>query len=303
MNRLVRLRNEARDLLELVLVPGLAALLPWKACFILFRWLCRYDWLYRDSCREALAQASQRGWVRGDSAMWLRHRRLVTLVDHADYYLARTRADRWMVHHLSVAGQWPDASRSAILCTFHWGAGMWALRHAAASGLRASALIAGHTREAFAGRAVRYHYYGARIRAVAAALGHEPIEVSRSPRQILQALRGGGQIIAAVDVPSDQVVASESIDFIGQRARVPRGLLRLAVESGISVTVFLTGIRMTDGQRILRIHRLGVRNDVEALMTEVFGYLERAIEEDGAAWHFWEVAPRFFEPAAASPAR
>ena len=36
-----RLRGEARDLIELVLVPGLAAVLPWRWCFVLFRSLAR----------------------------------------------------------------------------------------------------------------------------------------------------------------------------------------------------------------------------------------------------------------------
>ena len=31
-----RLRREGRDVLELVLLPGLAAVLPWPVCFKLF---------------------------------------------------------------------------------------------------------------------------------------------------------------------------------------------------------------------------------------------------------------------------
>lgn len=300
MTSLARLKNEARDLLELVLLPGMAALLPWPCCFRFFRWVSGKDFLYRDASHEALRQARARGWVHGDSARWLRARRLTTLVDHADFYLSRTRSNRWMERHLLVSGAWPDASTAAVLCTFHWGAGMWGLRHVASRGLRAHAVIAEHSRASFAGRKVRYWYYSARIRAVAAALRRPPIEVTRSPRQIMRVLRSGEQVVAAVDVPSDQVAASESIDFMGSRARVPRGLLRVAVESKIALTVFLTGIRMSDGKRILAIHRLGQRNDVDSLMAEVFAHLEQAIRTDPAAWHFWEVAPRFFQASATS---
>ena len=296
-----RLRNEARDLLELVLVPGVAAVLPWRLCFRFFRWLCGKDLLYRDSCREAMAQASERGWVRGDPAEWLRARRLVTLVDHADFYLARTRSDRWMSRYLSVDGAWPDPSEPAILCTFHWGAGMWGLRHASASGLQAHPLVAAHTREAFPGRSVRYWYYGQRLRAVADALTREPIEVAASLRPVLRALRAGEPVVAAVDVPSDQVAASDAIDFLGRPARVPRALLRVAVEANVPVTVFLTGIRLRDGQRTLQIHRLGPAGDLGKLMVEAFALLQQAIEGEPAAWHFWEVAPRFFTSAPDAP--
>ncbi len=302
MTAIERLRGEARDLLELVLLPGLAALLPWPLCFRLFRACSRWGFLYRESCDEALKQAMALGAVHGDPALWQQARRLVTLVDHADFFLARTRSDRWMRRHLTVQGEWPAPSEAAILCTFHWGAGMWGLRHAASRGLHARALIAQHRREAFAGRRIRYAYYTRRIGAVADALGRPPIEVTNSPRPILEALRGGENVLAAVDVPADQVAASEVIMLHGHRARVPRALLRIAVEQQIPVTVYLTGVRMNDGQRTLRVVRLGVFSDVSSLLAAVFEHLEAALGSDSAAWHFWAVAPRFFDFAVSSEA-
>ncbi len=296
------MRNEARDLLQLVLVPGLAALLPWPLCFRLFRWLCRVDLLYRGACEEALAHARSRGWVHGDPEDWKRRRRLVTLIDHADFFLALTRSDRWMQRNLIVSGAWPDPSKAAMLCTFHWGAGMWALRHARSSGLRAHALVAPQLRKDFPGQTVNFLYCKARVRSVRAALDTDPIEIAGSPREILRTVRSGEQIVAAIDVPPDQVAASESIDFVGLRARVPRGLLRFAAESGVPVSVYLTGIRLADGKRMLSIHHLGTRTDPGVLIREVFAFLEDAIRRDAAAWHFWAVAPRFFEPQPQSTA-
>ena len=40
-----RLRTEARDLIELVLAPGLASVLPWPWCFAIFKRLARVRWL------------------------------------------------------------------------------------------------------------------------------------------------------------------------------------------------------------------------------------------------------------------
>jgi len=292
---LARLRAEVRDLVELVLIPGLAAVLPWPICFRIYRFLCRADFLYRDYCDESLAQAHARGWARGDPATWRQRCRLVALIDHADFYISQTRSDRWLARHLESTGAWPDPSKPSVLCTFHWGAGMWALRHVAAHGLHVHLVIAPHSRDRFGGQAVRYWYYTRRINAIPRALGRPFIEATRSPRPILKALHGAEQVAAVVDVPADQVTASEPIDFLGLRARVPRGLLRLACESGVPVTVYLLGIRLSDGKRILRIHPLGERRDLEPLIKEVFSYLESAIREEPAAWHFWSVAPRFFE--------
>jgi hypothetical protein len=294
---LARLRAEGRDLLELVLLPGLAAVLPWRICFRVFRFLCRADFLYRETSREALAQASARGWVRCSEATWLQRYRLVLLIDHADYYLSLFRSDRWMRRHLQVSGSWPDPDRAAILCTFHWGAGMWALRHVAAHAIRAHAIAAPQVAEAFPGRKVRFLYSRARVRAVGVALRTAPIAPSHSPRQILRSLQRREQILAAIDVPADQVAASQSIDFLGFRAKVPRGLLRLACDSGVPIAVYLLGIRLSDGKRMLQVHQLAPQTNLDSLVTTVFSHLEAAVRDEPAAWHFWSVAPRFFEGA------
>lgn len=298
----MRLRNEARDLLELVLVPGLAALLPWPVCFRLFRWGCRFDVLYRKECRDALAHAHARHCVPGDVARWLQTCRLITLIDNADFYLSRTRSDRWMARHLEVAGEWPAPGQASLLCTFHWGAGLWALRHIGSQGLTAHAIVAQHVRANFIGRTVRYLYYGARNRENERALGTPGIEVSASPRPVMQALRAHQQVIAAVDVPADQVAASEPVSILGHDARVPRGLFRIAAGSQVPMFVFLTGIRMSDGKRTLQIHCLTASGDMRHLLREAFALLEAAITANPAAWHFWKIAPRFFHDAGVPPA-
>ena len=293
-----RLRTEARDLIELVLAPGLASVLPWPWCFAIFKRLARVRWLYGAACAQALEQAQARGQVaEGDAARWLAVRRLVTLVDHADHYLAVSRSNAWMQRHLTVHGQWPSPENSGILCTFHWGAGMWALRHASSSGLRIHALVASMEGTPFAGRTILHWYVRARTRSVGHALGRAPLVVSGSLRPVIQALRRDEQVLAAVDVPSDQVSASVPICLRGMAARVPKGLLRLAVDYKVPVTVYVTGLNAHNGQRSLRIVQLGAWDDLDALVAAVFGHLETALCEDAAAWHFWGESHRFFQCA------
>ena len=45
----LRLKREVRDLFELVLIPGLAAVLPWPVCFALFKRISNWRWLYREA--------------------------------------------------------------------------------------------------------------------------------------------------------------------------------------------------------------------------------------------------------------
>jgi phosphatidylinositol dimannoside acyltransferase len=287
------MRVESRDLFELVLLPGLAALLPWSLAFRLLRRIARGVAPYEGTTRAAMAQAGARGWL-GDAGHWSLVRRIVTLVDHADLYLARTRSDAWMARHMDVQGHWPPAGEAGLICTFHWGAGMWGLRHAHASGLKAHALVAPLEGAHFAGRRVLLGYARARTAEVTRALGCPALDTSVSLRPVLQAVRRGEQVVAAIDVPADQVSASEEICLLGMRAHVPRGLLRLAVDLKLPVTVYLTGLNVESGRRFLRIHQLGVRDSLEQLIADVFAYLDQAVREDPPSWHFWSEADRIF---------
>ena len=301
-------RPHLRETLELVLLPGLAAVLPWAWCFWVFQRLsARCRWLYRDTCECALREAQVRGWVSPDQApLWLAQRRLVTLIDHADLYLAATRSNRWMQRHLQVQGQWPVAGQAGILATFHWGAGMWGLRHAQQAGLTPHALVAPLNGAHFAGHPVLHRYIQARTAYVAKALGCATLDVSNSLRPAVRALRNNEQVLAAIDVPSDQVAASVPVQIAGMAAQVPKALLRLAVEQKVPVTVYLTGINMDTGQRTLRIVPLPVLEDLDALVEAVFIHLTEALHQDSVAWHFWSEAPRFFAqqpPAVVVPSR
>lgn len=288
-----RLRDELRDLVEVVLLPGLAAILPWRLTFRVFGRLARRDWLYRQASKRALTEALARGWA-GVPEQWLWRRKMTTLVDHADHYLARTRSDRWMDRYLDVQGQWPQPGQAALLLTFHWGAGMWALRHAKRAGLTGHMLVAPLQGAHFAGRSLLHRYIKARTNSIALALKAPFFDVANDMRALFKALNRNEQILAVIDVPADQVSASQPLTILGMQARVPTALLRLAVERSLPVYIYVTGVRMEDGRRFLRIRRASDDAGLDALVHDVFQQLEQVITEDPPAWHFWSEAQRFF---------
>ena len=293
-----RMRVELRDLLELVLVPGLAALLPWRWCFALFKRLARIDWFYRPTTHEALRQAQALGQVpAGTEAQWLATRRLVTMVDHADYYLAISRSDAYMHRHMDVQGQWPTPGQAAVLLSFHWGAGMWALRHAGAQGLHVHALVAALDGAPFAGRKVLHRYAIARTAQVGVALRHAPLVITGSLRPVVQALRRHEQVLGLVDVPADQAEGSSlPITVCGMAARVPKGLMRLAFDMQVPVTVYVNGFNLDTGRRFLRMEQISPQPDLQALADAVFARLNECMTQNNALWHFWSEGHRFFKP-------
>jgi len=290
-----RLQTELRDAIELVLLPGLAAVLPWRWCFALFQRLAGMRWLYRDACEVALEQARALGWAGADEAHWLWSRRLVTLIDHADHYLGLARSDAWMRHHLQVEGQWPMPQQGVLLMTFHWGAGFWGLRHAAAHGLRPHALVASLDSPAYAGRTVMTWYGRARNAHVARVLGSPNIDVARQLKQVIQALQKNHSLLGVMDVPSDEASGGMAIELLGMKAFMPRALFRLAVDQQLPVIVYVTGLNTQTGQRFLRLKPLPRHDRAEDLAAEVFDELEKIITEDAPAWHFWGIADRVFK--------
>ena len=297
-----RLRREALDLLELVLLPGLAALLPWPLAFRLLRGLAWCPWLYRASCTQALAAAQAHGMVAADPAAWLREHRLVMLVDHADLYLARTRSDRWLRRYMDVQGDWGVRGQAALLVTFHWAAGMWAHRHAQASGLRPHMLLARQDRGGYVGRWVLGHYTRARANTVARADGQDVIRVPGAMPALTQALDRQEQIIVVLDVPPDQVKETAPQQVLGRTVHMPIALPRLAVRRRLPVTVFTLGLDVRTGRRELRLQPLGVWDDAPALGARIFQEFDRIVRERPAHWHFWSVAQRFFADRPAAPA-
>lgn len=280
-----RLRRESIDLLELVLLPGLAVVLPWALCYRVYRWVSRFECLYRERWVEALRQAQAVGQVC-DARLWARHARITALVDHADLYLVMSRTDRWLRRHVRREGDWPAPGAPFVGYTFHWGCGFWALRDLAASGLRAHPLVASLPPPGAGGHTVRDAYYRLRNRYVASTLGTATIDVGRDLRRVLGALRDGDAVIAAIDVPP-LGAAAERVPFLDGEIDVPRAMYRLAIDRDLPALVFACGIDFKTGRRCVEVIPLARHDTPAALAREVFSLLSERVAAVPEAWHFW----------------
>lgn len=299
---LVRCKAELRDFVEVVALPALAMVLPWPLCYRVLRRLARWQWLYRAETERAFQQARELGWVTGDELTWRQLRRLTSLVDHADHYLTRTRSDAWMRKYLTVTGEWPVGDTPGLLLTFHWGAGMWAQRHAGAARVKASMMVDAAKPEYFQGHWVLFKYIQARIRSIELALQTPTVDAGKNLRPVLATLRRKEAIMAVIDVPADQVATTVNGELFGRGAHIPKALLRVGVEQAIPITLYMTGYRIDDGQRTLDIIQLGIYKDIDKLASDIFAALNAAISRQPTAWHLWGESPRFFNaPPAGNP--
>ncbi len=290
-----RVRREGRDALELVLLPGLAAVLPWPVCFKLFKFLAHWQWLYREVVDADCAQAQAQGWVQ-DARGWRWQRRLVQLVDHADHYLHRTRSDAWLRRYVQVQGDWLAQGPPAMLFTFHWGAGMWGLRHASQAGLRVHALAAPAEGPAFVGRWVLRRYAQARLRSVEQALQTPLVLVPKGLRKLRDVLEKKEQILALLDVPQDQG-QGQVCTLLGQQVLLSASMVQMAQRQQRPCVWYVTGLDVHTGQRYVHIVPLPQGLSAQELMDTVVQGLEHWMRDQPAAWHLWGQWPRFTAPA------
>lgn len=299
----VRLRKEWKAAVELVLLPGLAIVLPWPVCFRLYRWWCsRFD-VYEEASRAALQCARARTVVTDERA-WLLERRLVTLVDHADLYLSRFRSNKWLAKHVQVEGNWPAANEKALILTYHWGAGMWALRHAAQQARHNHMMLAVGADQ---GASIANMYLRARLKEVEAATGRPVVSVEVSPHthtaprkkrvdfsRIHAVWDKNEQLLAVIDVPPDQVGRSVAVSVNGLAAKAPILLFEMCVVRQVPLWVFWMDFDLETGRRRLTIKGLGTENDPRKLVDATFDQLSELLRTRPASWHFWSIADRYY---------
>jgi phosphatidylinositol dimannoside acyltransferase len=296
LDDVVEFRHLPRDATELFLIPGLAASLPWPVCFKLLRGLSRSRWLYSSEAELALEGA--RNYVRvTNPEAWKKDYRLIRLVDHIDLYLSRFRSDRWLNRYVDMEGSgWPKSGGFFAL-TFHWGAGLWGLRHLRAQRHNAAVLVRNLLQQEFPGAPLAYAY--ARLRtAETARAGGAPVIFagSRSIPAMQRTIASGLPVVGLFDVRIEKQRNSLEVPFLGKPALFPRGLIYIAVSGKIPVVTYRMALDRQTGHRRLILHPPLVAQSEQELLDVLVHRLEEAIREDSAAWHNWPGVEGFFAP-------
>lgn len=294
-----RLRQFTAGALDWFVLP-LCAVLPWRVTFRALRRIARFDWLMRDATRAALAGIGL--WrAPEDPVAWSAGNRLTHLVDRGDVWVSRFRSDRWMDRHLVVDGDpWPDGPFIGI--TFHYGQGLWSLRHLCRGGRRAT-LLSTRFDSAYFGRApLLYGFALVRAREVERVMRAPITYTGRSVTEMRAALASGVSVIGLIDVPPGQTRGAEPVEFLDQRAWFPRGLLVLARRANVPAVVYTLNCDRHSGLRRLHIRQVSEGSDEERLRT-VVQLLEAALIADTSSWHRWADLAAFREaPAQAAEA-
>ena len=281
-----------RALCETVLLPALAAALPWAWGFALLRKFAANADLFPE-LTDAACKGALTVFPIDDITAWKQRYRLIRLVDHCDMFLLRTRSRRWLRKHADIEGAWP-AKGPFIAMSFHWGQGIWALADLHSIGAPVRLLAARLDRSAFGKDWVSYAYARSRNRTVESAAGAPIIYVGGATEAVKRALADGHIVLALYDLPPTEGHSTLLTRVCGRLIKLPAGLANLAAASGVPIVPFSLGIDCRTGRRQLRIeepfHPASAQEFADRLATS----LTRLIQMDTAAWHLSSHAPYFF---------
>lgn len=281
---------------ELFLLPAMAALLPWRWCLPLFRRVARGRRLYAEV--DWMLRGAHSAGVVDNEEEWRSALRLTRIFSYADLYLSMFRTDRWLARHVDVTGNWPQGAFLAV--TYHWGAGMWALRHLRAHGKRTAFLSIRFDRSTFHDSRLRYWYGLLRTRETARAGGGAGvIFTGGSSAEIAAAHRENVCVMALVDVPPKPTQATAPVVLLGRPARLRRGLARLAIEQNIPMVSFRMNLDRESGRLKLWIDEPLTASTEDGLMGELAANFQAALDEDPCAWHSWSDVQCFLDPVEA----
>ena len=175
-----QLRAQAFEAWQFFILPGVAALLPWR---LGWRWL-RY-WARRvdgpfDEPAQAVTGIAPRYLEIGSAQQFAARVRLLWLMDYCDLYLSITRWRRaWRPWHVERRGAWPQGA--FIAAGFHHGTCHWVFKSLAEDGHDSMVISVRWTREQYRGFPLRYWYGRLRYWDMA-RLGRKPVAYRPGPR-------------------------------------------------------------------------------------------------------------------------
>lgn len=286
-------RTQLADACMLMVVPALAAVLPWRLGWRWLRWWSRRQWgPFADAANAALPIAER--WLPvGDPVAFRERMRLLWLMDCCDLYMSMVRRRRtrpaWYVEQV---GSWPSTPTFVAL-GFHYAIGHDVLRTLAAANHNYTFVSRQWRREDYSGHPVRYWYSHLRIHDVA-RIGGMPVAYRPGVRSVLERVlqEEKAVVVALVDLPPRLAPhGRRKVRLLNRESSLPGGMIELAREAGVPVVPYWVEFDEKMYKRRVRIGEPIATDDVDAALARVAELLDKRIREAPHAWMLWPELP------------
>lgn len=287
-------QTEWSTLRDVVLKPGLACCAPHALGHRWLRYLAGRPTQYAPDAEISWRRAGELlGSNVPERQLFIGRYRLYYLTDWADLYLANTRSDRWLRRHVRQLGD-PIPSTPVLALTFHFGAGLWAMRALGRDGVRLGWVHAPVSSVVMAGAKLATWLGHWRVATVRRATRAPTIPTPGAYARMRAWVAQGNGITALIDAPAHGGRQTSLVEVFGRPCRLANGLARFAVEQQLPVYLYTTTLSDAADHRIMRGQYIGRFSEPEALMQLIGRWMEQEISRDPAAWHLWRFADQFF---------
>lgn len=286
-------KREARDLLSLWLVPGLAAFLPWHWCIRIFARLAHSSLLMRE---EVGGSRGGRATLELDPAdpLFDRRFRFGFLLEHADAFRAFGRGWRGLARTMPLHPPATPEWLSGICFFFNFNQGLAALASLRAAGFNVHLVYRSLQARPEGVGWVRYAYMRFRLKMVASVCGNDGISTGGARARIAQTIAEGGLVCVAADTPPRPATGLVPILFPGDREAWWRsGVLKLALEVPGPKRCFDVFLDWNSGQRHLRLVELESAQTLGGLVSDLNELFLGTFKRQSELWFYWP-APQGF---------
>jgi hypothetical protein len=287
--------REIRDLLSLFLVPGLAAVMPWRWCVWIFWQLSRWPFLVREEVGGSRGGRMTLGFDPGD-ASFDRRFRMGFLLEYADTFRTLTFGWRGLARTMAISGDIDRPAGGALCFFFNFNQGLPALAHLRALGYDVYLVYRSLDRRPDGVGWVRYLSMRLRGAMVKKVCGNSGIGTGGARERIAQTVREGGLPCVAADTPPRSGTGIIEVAFPGDRRAWWRsGILKLALDLDCPLLCFTVDVDWVTRERRVVLTRLPPGQDLNALAGSLSArFIEQWVREP-ALWFYWPAPQGFLE--------
>jgi hypothetical protein len=278
-------------------VPGVAALMPWRLGWRWLRlWARRKSGPFNTAARTALAAARQYIPIPDEQA-FVERMSLIWMIDYRDFFLSTLHRRMWTPRYVERVGNWP-AQGPFIVMGFHFGAAYWLYQFLAQAGYDCTTVSTRFDWADHRARPVLYGFGRWRYRNMERISGR-PIAYRPGVGPVLrQSLQDGVPILSLADLPPRMVPRGQhAVRLLGHDLSFPDGALELAQENGALVVPIWVEFDRDLYKRRFCIGEPLNPADKAGTLQKLADILDRQIQATPEGWTFWSELPSWISDA------
>ncbi len=285
------LGRQVGDFLTYILLPLVCVLLPYRWGQSLIRLVARRGWLLESRSELALHQAQRYVGVP-DPATWMRHWRMVEMMEARDLWLCV------MGRGGSISGRiqaepFPAPETGLVLLGMHYGPTAIVLRMFRDAGLGPRFIYRNIEAELWKLVPFQWLYSKLNVRYIRQSCRGREITVPGARGKLEAALTEPGTPLILLDAPMARAGQSFLVQVLGVNTEFSGEGSQLLVDRGARCVYYWMEVSDT-GERLLRFMPSSRPPTAELLIQEFADQLSARLQHNSAHWRLWHAADQFF---------